>query len=278
MVGHRRASRRVVIVNAEPRLPPSLPSVTGAVDGDAWREAADRASVGLSAPARRARLRNARSFAAWCVARDLDPGSADKATVELYISALQSVDRQAPAKVKCDLRKVMQLLDPERARRVVGLGRRTTLLGAYQDSPVGRLLSEVVGRPGNSKREAVRRSALATLFTWADEVGIEPTDIGTADLPQFREWLREIGSHHGETMVVAKDYVELRHSSEGRSILGEPEPALPRIQIGSAPALQPRFEISEVQDADPMSVAPKLVFVPAIRADEVTSGRGGVRG
>lgn len=228
-------------MTAELYRPELAPNIVAVRPTDAWLGAVHQACEGLSAPARRSRRLAARRFEDWCQSRSIHPAEACKSDVEAFLSTIDSDDAQAVNKARCNLRKVLEALDPHSSRRTLGLGSRTRFLARQATEPVGRLVEIVVQMASTKERQAVRRSSLATLFAWADEVGVQPIEILAGDMPQFRAWLPEVHAMVGETMVVARDFLELRHSPEGRTILGEPEPEPPRLKIGQVPALRPRF-------------------------------------
>jgi hypothetical protein len=74
-------------------------------------------------------------------------------------------------------------------------------------------------------------------------------------------------------MVVAKDFIQLRHSDEGRRILGEAPPTRAPLKLELHDPLQPRFDVGRIGSADPLGqLPPRVEFLPA--AGRRASGRG----
>ncbi len=232
---------------------------------DSWEAAISRATQGMSDQGRRERRRHGRRFAAWCRERGLEPTDLGRTHLEDYLGTLRSGDPQLPCKARCSLRAIMREVDVEYAARSAGLGFQTALLSAATGTPLERLIDAVARQ--SPRRMTVRRSALGRLLAWCAEVGVEPTTAELVDLAQFRQWLVETGIRHpGEVMMVAKDFIQLRHSADGRRLLGEPEPIRRRLRIEMAAPLRPRFEVANIHSPDPLgTVVPKAAFVSAFR-------------
>jgi hypothetical protein len=238
------------------------------MDGiDTWEQAIATASEGKSPSAVRARTRNARRFAEWCAARGLDAGHAARTDLDAYVGDLGGGDPQLASKVRCDLRAVLRVIDPEHAARSIGLGTQTRHLLTAAGTPLGVLAQAVVDQ--QPTRSLVRAAALGRLFTWCEEVALQPTAVTAADLGQFWSWLVEIGSDLRETKVVAKDFVGLRHSPAGRAILGEPEPVRRPLKLEDARPLQPRFELEELPSTDPLSDLPAPIKYRSVVTPDV---------
>jgi hypothetical protein len=239
------------------------------MDGtDTWEQAIATTSEGKSPSAARARTRNVRRFAEWCEARGVDAGRAARADIEAYVGDLGGHDPQLASKVRCDLRAVLRVIDPEHAARAIGLGIRTRHLLTAAGTPLGVLAQAVVDQ--QPARSLVRAAALGRLFAWCEEVALQPTAITAADLGQFWSWLVETGSDLKETKVVAKDFVGLRHSPAGRAILGEPEPVRRPLKLEDARPLRPRFELEDLPRTDPLSDLPPLIRYRSLVTPDVT--------
>jgi hypothetical protein len=224
-----------------------------------WEAAIEAACAGYSEPEVRARRGNARRFAQWCAERGLDPTATERQEVDAYLDDLPGTDWQRRLKAASRLRHVMRDIDPRHAARSAGLGSQVHLLRATAGTPLGRLKDHVVRQFDSPVRQAVRESAIGRLLAWCADVGLDPLAIGASDLPQFRAWLRSIGIKSRELGVVAKDFVEARHSPEGRAILGEPEPTPRPLRLETVVPLRPRFELHDIAPADPLSDLPPMV-------------------
>ena len=134
----------------------------------------------------------------------------------MLFRSLPGSDPQRQAKARCALRAVLREIEVDRAARVAGLGNQLALL---QNLPEGlaALVDEIVGR--QPKRQRVVASALTRLFAWCREVDADPLSVTPTDLPQFRRWLLEVGTTVPESMVVAADFLALRHSPIARELL-----------------------------------------------------------
>ncbi len=154
---------------------------------------------------------------------------------------------RARVQARSEIRKVLAVADPEHASRAIGLGDRSAILREAEGTPLGELVRAVAEQAPQPAVQAVRRSALGRLFTWAAEVGVPVLNLTPADLPQFRRWVVEVGSGSRAIAVAAKDFLELRHSPEGRRILGELEPVMKPSRVRLSAPLQPRFSLEEVE-------------------------------
>jgi len=221
---------------------------------EAWNTAIARAIESLSPGGARERRRHAAGFAAWCATRELEPGMAGRSELDAYLASLGTGDRQLPAKARCALRAVMREIDPEHAARVAGLGNQTKLLPDLYEGGLGALVEEVCATAPS--RRAVRRACLTRLFAWCSAVGVDPLALDLGDLTQFRAWLVEVRAHVGETMVVAKDFILLRHSAEGRRMLGENAPRPTPLRLELEAPLRPRFELGDLASPDPLTPLP----------------------
>jgi hypothetical protein len=238
------------------------------MDGtDTWELAIATASEGKSPSAVRARTRNARRFAEWCAARGVDAVRAARADVDAYVGDLGGRDPQLASKVRCDLRAVLRVIDPGHAARAIGLGTQTRHLLTAAGTPLAVLAQAVVDQ--YPARSLVRAAALGRLFSWCEEVALQPTAITAADLGQFWSWLVEVGSDIKETKVVAKDFVVLRHSPPGRAILGEPEQVRRPLKLEDASPLRPRFKLEDLPRTDPLSDLPAPIRYRSVVTPDV---------
>lgn len=238
---------------------------------DAWTTAVEDACRDISPGSARARRRHGRQFAEWCGANGHDPCAATSDELQSYLKKLQVGN--ARDKARCDLRAVLRAVDPVRATRVSGLGNVSAALKAAMEGPAGGLLRTTILQADDLGRQAVRASALARLVAWASEVDVALLDITAGDLIQFWQWLVEVDAALGETKVVARDFIELRHSPEGRAMLGEPEPTPPKLLIEVSGPLRPLFELDELPPEDPCSDVPRgITFTPIVSLDSLATG------
>jgi hypothetical protein len=240
-------------------------------DQASWEVAIATATQGMSEGGRRDRRRDGRRFAAWCTDHGLSPMSVDGEIVRQYITDLRGADPQQHVKVLSSIRTIMRVLDPEQAARATGLGSQAHQLARIAGSPLSALVYLVAAQ--FPARISVRRSAVGRLLAWCADVGVEPTAVQLVDLHQFRAWLIEMGlGRPGEVMVVAKDFIQLRHSDEGRRILGEAAPTQAPLKLELHDPLQPRFDIGRISSSDPLGqLPPRVEFLPA--AGRRASGR-----
>jgi hypothetical protein len=206
------------------------------VEAKQWDGAVAQAIAGMSPVGAQERRRHAIAFANWCHAHRLEPTGANRNEVARYIATAAGRDLGKAAKIRCSLRAVAAAVDLVRSSRVFGLGQQVAIFDGLPDTIV-RLLDATAGQ--RPDRRAVRLSALRRLLCWAHEVDAAPESLSAVDLPQFRTWLLELGIRPGETLVVARDFVELRWSKEGRSLFADP-PVLPT-RIRLQPPLKRRF-------------------------------------
>lgn len=178
----------------------------------------------------------------------IDPVRSEAATIKAFVETLSS-GREATVG-RSQLRAIFERIDQDLAADALGLGDRSRILEPVFGTPLGDLVSAVINQVAEPRRRAVRKSALVRLFTWADSVGTAVTDLTAGDLDQFGRWVQDVGSGNGEIKVVAKDFIGLRSTPEGRRILGEPEPTPRALRLVPEAALKPRFALK-----DPFSFA-----------------------
>ena len=241
---------------------------------DTWDAAVEATCIGKARSTARRRRLSARRFVEWCAEHGHDPRTAAAATVRGYIASLPTDDPQAPLNVACDLRMVLRAVDPVASARTLGLGNRSEVLKELAGTPLGALVQDVIDRFRQPAHRAVRKSALARLFVWAAEVGISPIAVTATDLGQFWAWLVAVGAGSPQTKVVAKDFVELRHSAVGRAILGEPEPVARPLKIADPRPLRPRFALADVPRLDPLSDVPAPVSFRSVVPSAADAPRG----
>lgn len=213
-----------------------------------WNDVVAKATEGLGSSAARRRRMWGRRFGAWCESNGQDPRTADKAAIDAFVATL--VPGPEATRGRSELRALIEQLDPERAGRALGLGNRSEILAPLAGTPLGALVQAVVEQAPGAGRRAVRRSALVRLFTWANEVGVAVPNLKSGDLDQFGRWVLEMGIEQLEVKVVAKDFIELRHSPDGRRILGEPEPIPPALKVQPEAPLKPRFLLTDLPSFD----------------------------
>jgi hypothetical protein len=199
------------------------------------------ATLGLSAQGARERRRHARLYSEWCALLGLDPAASQELDLSSYLASTSDGGDQLRSKTLCSLRAVLREVDPLAAARTAGLGIQVGRLDRLDGTPPGELVKFFLGL--NPHRRAVRKAGLTRLLAWCSEVGLELTDLFVGDLHQFAEWLREVRAFHRETVGIAKDLIQLRHSKQGRSILGEGEAVKRHLLIETAPPMRPRFHL-----------------------------------
>lgn len=212
-----------------------------------WDQAVVTATQGMSAQGRRERTRHARWFASWCAGHGVDPANPSAAEVDAYLETVMGSDQQLRNKTRCSLRAILRRIDADRAARSIGLGNQTLQLAPYRGTPLGTLIDHLVATSG--ERHAVWKTYMTRLLAWCSEVGLEPTAVVLSDLFQFREWLHELRAEPGEAAVVTKAFILRRRSTEGRSLLGEPEPVRKPLRLELGAPLRPRFEFGDAFDA-----------------------------
>lgn len=191
----------------------------------------------MSGVGARERRRHAIAFAAWCSETGMQPMAARRRDVEDFLAVEAGGDRKKAAKIRCSLRAVARAIDPEQSARMLGLGAQTNVFEGLSE-PLSQLIEATVQQQVG--RRAIRLSALRRLFVWAREVDAPPESLTAVDMAQFRAWLLELGLHPSETLVVARDFVELRWSNLGSQLLGRAPRSATRLQ--PEPPMSRRFE------------------------------------
>jgi len=224
-----------------------------------WQSATEQAIKGMSSVGARERARHARQFAMWMEARGRAPEGATRGDIAAFVEWRHPNRGNQADKVRCSLRAVLGVIDPIGLSHRAGLGNQSSRLSALDGTPLGMLVERVVDQ--QPARRAVRRSAIGRLLAWAASVDVDPLRLDHGDLGQFRRWLQAIPVGPGEIVVVARDLLDLRHSPDGRQILGEPEPQhLPtRIEVRSP--LSPRFHLADVMGADQSGPRPARAVI-----------------